>query len=120
MNTLEKSIHAYLKTRKSIYFKVRLNIQGGPLVEIYLKRVKIGEFYDWDSENRKHITIVVGTEEEVKLRDEIAMWVHFSLFDFMVDADLTEWDVFKGQFKLEDGKVYVDLPSGFYEFGQVK
>jgi hypothetical protein len=38
----------------------------------------------------------------------------------MVDADLTEWDVFKGQFKLEDDKLYVDLPSGFYEFSQVK
>jgi hypothetical protein len=120
MNTLEQSIHAYLKTRKSIYFKVRLNIQGGPLVEVYLKRVKIGEFYDWDSENRKHIKIVVGTEEEVKLRDEIARWVHFSLFDFMVDVDLTEWDVFKGQFKLEDDKVYLVLPGGFYEFSEVK
>ena len=120
MNTLEQSIHAYLKTRKSIYFKVRLNIQGGPLVEVYLKRIKIDEFYEWDSKKQESIKIVIGTEEEVKLRNEIAMWVHFSLFDFMVDADLTEWDVFKGQFKLEDDKVYVDLPSGCYEFSQVK
>jgi len=120
MNTLEQSIHAYLKTRKSIYFKVRLNIQGGPLVEIYLKRVKIGEFYDWDSENRKHITIVVGTEEEVKLRDQIANWVYENVFNYMVDNDHTEWDVFTGRFKLEDGQVYVDLPGGYFEFGQVK
>ena len=42
-NTLEKDIYAYLKTRKSIKFKVILNIQGGPLVEIFLKRVKIGD-----------------------------------------------------------------------------
>jgi len=120
MNTLEQSIYTYLKTRKSIYFKVRLNIQGGPLVEIYLKRIKIGEFYDWDSKKQESIKIVIGTEEEVKLRNEIAMWVHFSLFDFMVDADLTEWDVFKGQFKLEDDKVYVVLPGGYFDFGQVK
>jgi hypothetical protein len=29
----------------------------------------------------------------------------------MVDNDHTEWDVFKGQFKLEDDKVYVVLPG---------
>jgi hypothetical protein len=39
---LEKDIYDYLKTRRSIYFKVRLNIQGGPLVEVYLKRIKVG------------------------------------------------------------------------------
>jgi len=32
---LEKDIYAYLKTRKSIKFKVVLNIQGGP--QIFLK-----------------------------------------------------------------------------------
>ena len=40
---LEDAIYRYLKTRKSIKFKVILNIQGGPLVEIFLKRVKIGD-----------------------------------------------------------------------------
>ena len=54
---LEKDIYTYLKTRKSIKFKVVLNIQGGPLVEIFLKRVKIGEFYEWNSDKRNTLKL---------------------------------------------------------------
>jgi len=106
---LEKDIYDYLKTRRSIYFKVRLNIQGGPLVEVYLKRVKVGEFYEWDSEKREHIKIVIGTEAEVKLRDSIADFIHSKVFPFLADYDYTEWDSFKGKFVLDDDQVFVNL-----------
>ena len=52
---LEKDIYDYLKTMRSIYFKVRLNIQGGPLVVVFLKRIKVGEFYEWDSTERREV-----------------------------------------------------------------
>jgi len=106
---LEKDIYDYLKTRRSIYFKVRLNIQGGPLVEVYLKQVKVGEFYEWDSEKREHIKIVIGTEAEVKLRDSIADFIHSKVFPFLADYDYTEWDSFKGKFVLDDDQVFLNL-----------
>lgn len=108
-NTLEKDIYAYLKTRKSIKFKVILNIQGGPLVEIFLKRVKIGEFYERDSEKREHVKIVIGTEAEVKLRDGIADFIHSKVFPFLADYDYTEWDSFSGKFILDDDQVFLEL-----------
>jgi hypothetical protein len=108
-NTLEKDIYAYLKTRKSIKFKVILNIQGGPLVEIFLKRVKIGEFYERDSEKREHVKIVIGTEAEVKLRDGIADFIHSKVFPFLADYDYTEWDSFSGKFTLDDDQVFLEV-----------
>lgn len=104
---LEETINKYLKTRKSIKFKVILNIQGGPLVEIFLKRVKIGEFYEWNSEKREHVKVVVGTEEEVKLRDGIADFIHSKVFPYLADYDYTEWDSFSGKFVLDDDQVFV-------------
>ena len=106
---LEKDIYDYLKTRRSIYFKVRLNIQGGPLVEVYLKQVKVGEFYEWDSEKREHIKIVIGTEAEVKLRDSIADFIHSKVFPFLADYDYTEWDSFSGKFTLDDDQVFLEV-----------
>jgi hypothetical protein len=106
---LEKDIYAYLKTRKSIKFKVVLNIQGGPLVEIFLKRVKIGEFYEWDSEKREHIKIVIGTEAEVKLRDGIADFIHSKVFSYLAEYDYTEWDSFSGKFTLDDNQVFLEV-----------
>jgi len=106
---LEKDIYAYLKTRKSIKFKVNLNIQGGPLVEIFLKRVKIGEFYEWDSEKREHIKIVIGTEAEVKLRDGIADFIHSKVFSYLAEYDYTEWDSFSGKFTLDDNQVFLEV-----------
>lgn len=106
---LEESIYKYLKTRKSIKFKVNLNIQGGPLVEIFLKRVKIGEFYEWDGEKREHVKIVIGTEAEVKLRDGIADFIHSKVFSYLAEYDYTEWDSFSGKFILNDDQVFVDV-----------
>ena len=106
---LEKDIYAYLKTRKSIKFKVVLNIQGGPLVEIFLRRVKIGAFYEWNSEKREHIKNVIGTVAEVKLRDGIADFIHSKVFPFLADYDYTEWDSFSGKFVLADDQVFVDV-----------
>ena len=106
---LEDAIYRYLKTRKSIKFKVILNIQGGPLVEIFLKRAKIGEFYEWDSEKREHVKIVIGTEAEVKLRDGIADFIHSKVFPYLADYDYTEWDSFSGKFVLGDDQVFVDV-----------
>jgi hypothetical protein len=108
-NTLEKDIYAYLKTRKSIKFKVILNIQGGPLVVIFLKRVKIGEFYEWDSEKREHIKVVIGTEAEVKLRNDIADFIHSKVFSYLADYDYTEWDSFSGKFVLDNDQVFVEV-----------
>lgn len=106
---LEKDIYAYLKTRRSIKFKVILNIQGGPLVEIFLKHVKIGEFYEWNSEKREHVKIVIGTEAEVKLRDDIADFIHSKVFSYLADYDYTEWDSFSGKFILDDDQVFVEV-----------
>lgn len=108
-NALEKDIYTYLKTRKSIKFKVILNIQGGPLVDIFLKRVKIGEFYEWNSEKREHIKVVIGTESEVKLRDDIADFIHSKVFSYLADYDYTEWDSFSGNFILDDDQVFVEV-----------
>lgn len=113
---LEKDIYTYLKTRKSIKFKVILNIQGGPLVEIFLKRVKIGEFYEWDSQKREHVKIVVGTEAEVKLMDGIADFIHSKVFSYLADYDYTEWDSFDGKFILDDDQVFVEFPGGCINF----
>ena len=109
VTNLEESIYKYLKTRKSIKFKVKLNIQGGPLVEIFLKRVKIGEFYEWDGKKREHVKIVIGTEAEVKLRDGIADFIHSKVFSYLADYDYTEWDSFDGKFILDDDQVFVDV-----------
>ena len=106
---LEETIYKYLKTRKSIKFKVILNIQGGPLVDIFLKRVKIGEFYEWNREKREHIKVVIGTEAEVKLRDDIADFIHSKVFSYLADYDYTEWDSFSGKFILDDDQVFVDV-----------
>lgn len=108
-NALEKDIYTYLKTRKSIKFKVILNIQGGPLVDIFLKRVKIGEFYEWNSEKREHIKVVIGTEAEVKLRNDIADFIHSKVFSYLADYDYTEWDSFSGKFILDDDQVFVEV-----------
>ena len=118
---LEKDIYAYLKTRKSIKFKVNLMIQGGPLVEVFLKQIKIGEFYQWDSEKRDHLRIVIGTEEEVKLRNGIADFIHSKVFSYLDEYDYTEWDSFSGKFVLNDDQVFVEvvgiskLFSSFFE-----
>ena len=108
-NALEKDIYTYLKTRKSIKFKVILNIQGGPLVDIFLKRVKIGEFYEWNSEKREHIKVVIGTEAEVKLRNDIADFIHSKVFTYLADYDYTEWDSFSGKFVLDNNQVFVEV-----------
>ena len=116
---LEKDIYDYLKTRRSIYFKVRLNIQGGPLVEVYLKRVKVGEFYEWDSSQQRHVRKIVGTEQEAKLGDQISGWVHHKVFAFMSERDDLEYDSFKGRLFLEEDQVYAEFPGGYMEFGKV-
>ena len=119
---LEETIYKYLKTRKSIKFKVILNIQGGPLVDIFLKRVKIGEFYEWNSKKREHIKVVIGTETEVKLRNDIADFIHSKVFSYLADYDYTEWDSFSGKFILDDDQVFVEvvgiskLFSSFYDY----
>lgn len=106
---LEETIFKYLKTRKSIQFKVNLIIQGGPLVEIFLNRVKIGEFYEWNSEKCDHIKVVVGTEEEVKLRDGIDDFIRSEVFSYLADNDYTERDSFSGKFVLNNDRVFLEV-----------
>uniref|UniRef100_UPI0040473297 hypothetical protein n=1 Tax=Algoriphagus sp. TaxID=1872435 RepID=UPI0040473297 len=116
---LEEHIYALLKKKKRLDFNVKLNIQGGPLVEVFLSNKKLGIYYQFDPNTNQHKQIQDGSEIELQLESNLQDWIKAPLFTFMINNDYLDKDVFKGNFLLIEDQVYLKLYSGSFSMAEI-
>jgi hypothetical protein len=116
---LEDHIYALLKNKKCLYFNVKLNLQGGPLVEVFLSNKKLGIYYQFDRNTNQNQQRQDGNETELQLESDLQNWINETLFTFMINNDYLDKDVFKGTFLLIEDQVHLKLYSGSFSMAEI-
>lgn len=120
-DTLKTNIFNKVDKGNHLSFKINLEMQGGPLVQIFLNDRGIGQIYTYDSIEKSYKHIPKGTSSELKLADSLEEWVHNDFFQFITndDQNLTFGDPIEGLFFLIEKEIFLTITMhGIDDFGE--